>query len=79
MDVTVQKFVKKFWFYDSVLCYDCVTECSDCDVLKELSAFILKADWVDGGNIRRVQPVIGHLVRLVLEDAGTLFLQDLRI
>jgi len=51
----------------------------DPDVLKELSTFILKADWVDGGNIRRVQPVIGHLVALVLEDAGTLFLQDVRI
>jgi hypothetical protein len=26
-----------------------------------------------------VQPVIGHLVGLVLEDAGSLFLQDVRI
>ena len=51
----------------------------DPDVFKELSAFILKASWLDGGNMRRVQPVIGHLVGLVLEDAGTLFLQDVRI
>jgi len=54
-------------------------EYSDSDVLKGLSAFILKADWVDGGNIRTVQPLIGYLVGLVLEDAGTLFLQDVRI
>jgi hypothetical protein len=54
-------------------------ECLDPDVLKEFSAFVLKASWVDGGNIRRLQPMIGHLVGLVLEDAGTLFLQDVRI
>jgi len=36
-----------------------------------MSAFILKACWVDGGNIRTVQPVTGYLVGLVLEDAGT--------
>lgn len=75
----MQKFVKKFWFYDSVLCYDSASWSMDPYVLKELSAFILKADWVDGGNIRTVQPVIGHLVGLVPEDAGTLFLQNVRI
>jgi len=70
--VTVQKFVKKFWFYDSVLWYDCASWSiwSDPDVLKELSAFILKACWVVGGNRRLVQPVIGYLVGFVLEDAG---------
>jgi hypothetical protein len=54
-------------------------ECLDTDVLKELSAFILKGSWVDGGNIRTGQPVTARLVRLVLEGAGTLFLQDVRI